>query len=385
MPSQVPLSILDLSPVSSGQTAADALRNTLDLARHAERLGYRRFWLAEHHLAPGIASAAPPVLAALVAAATNTIRVGSGASLLGNHTPLTVVEQFGTIAQVHPNRIDLGLGRSGLGRINELAQRSEKAAQRQAAEPKTAATKVVDGLPIPGPPRARMSANRLKRLQTHASLLGATEQSEYVEQVRQVLDFREGRYRDPEGIELHSPPAEGADLQVLVFGSSAGPSARTAGEFGLPYAANYHVSPSTILESVAAYRDAFTPSKYLARPYVVVSADVVVADDDETARTLASPYAEWVLSIRAGDGAIPFPSPAAAAEFPWTEELRSLVVDRVETQIVGSPETVVGRLETLSDVTQADELLITTITHQHTDRVRSYELLSHAWTGTGSG
>jgi alkanesulfonate monooxygenase SsuD/methylene tetrahydromethanopterin reductase-like flavin-dependent oxidoreductase (luciferase family) len=372
---RVPLSVLDLSPVVSGQTAADALRNTLDLARRTEEFGYHRYWVAEHHLAPGVASAAPAVLVALVASATRRIRVGSGAVLLGHYSPLVVAEQFGTVAHLHPGRVDLGLGRAGFGRARDLAKRFE-------ARP--AESRVVDGLLIPGRPKVNPDRVR-ERLEEQERLLGTytdgngQSTSDYQDQVRRILGFVAGEARGEDGRPLHATAAEGADLEVWVLGSSAGASSTAAAELGLPYAANYHVSPSTVLESVTAYRDAFVASERLAKPHVLVSADVVVAEDEATARELASPYGQWVLSIRGGDGAIPFPSAAEAATFRWTDDTRAVVADRVNTQLVGTPESVVRQLRTLRDATDADELVITTVTHDHADRVRSYELLAQAW------
>ncbi|GFJ87648.1 LLM class flavin-dependent oxidoreductase [Phytohabitans rumicis] len=165
---------------------------------------------------------------------------------------------------------------------------------------------------------------------------------------------------------------------MWILGSSAGQSAQVAGALGLPFAANYHVSPASVLEAVEAYREAFRPG-VLDRPHVLVSADAVVAPDDETARELASPYGLWVRSIRSGQGAPPFPSPAEAAAHAWTDEERELVADRIDTQFVGAPETVAEKLRILRDATGADELLVTTITHDHADRVRSYELLAKEW------
>jgi len=188
-----------------------------------------------------------------------------------------------------------------------------------------------------------------------------------------------GPYTDDDGNEARAVPGEGADLQIWVLGSSGGESARVAGARGLPFAANYHVSPARVLEAVEAYRAAFRPSAVLAEPRVMVSADVVVAEDDETARRLAEGYGLWVRSVRTGEGAIPYPSPADAAAHEWTDEERKLVSDRVETQFVGAPATVAERLETLRRVTAADELLVTTMTYDHADRVRSFELLAKQW------
>lgn len=375
----VPLSVFDLSPVVSGQTAADALRNSVDLARRTELLGYHRYWIAEHHLAPGVASAAPAVLIALLAGATNRIKIGSAAVLLGYYSPLVVAEQFGTIAQLHPGRIDLGVGRSGFGRSGEVTRRFAAATDTSVSE-----SRVVKGLLIPGKPKAN-SASVKARLEEQERLLTTPAERldgstvDYRTQVERMLRIFSGEFRTDDGRTVHSAPAEGADLQVWVLGSSAGASSAAAGALGLPYAANYHVSPSTVLESVAAYRDAFVPSARWPRPYVVVSADVVVAEDEAAAAELASPYGQWVLSIRSGDGAIPFPTPAETARFEWTDESRAMVADRVDTQFVGTPEMVVRRLKALQDATDADELLITTVTNEHTDRVRSYELLAKAW------
>ncbi|KQC40067.1 LLM class flavin-dependent oxidoreductase [Frankia sp. ACN1ag] len=391
---RVPLSVLDLSPRSEGASAGDALRNTLDLARRTEELGFHRYWLAEHHLVPGVVSSAPAVVIALVADATTRIRVGSGAVQMGHHTAVTVAEEFGTLAQIHPGRIDLGLGRPAVDRLFAPADGDgppsgsdqpaavsggpvSGGAVSGGAAPGRAAT-VVDGLLVPAPPRMRLNADRLRR---QFALVGYRPGAgdEYGQQVRDIQAFLRGDYRTAEGEHLTVPAAEGADLQIWVLGSSPGASARTAGELGLPFVANYHVSPSSVLEAVQAYRDAFVPSESFDRPYVMVSADVVVGPDEDTAAELASPYGLWVLSIRSGQGARPFPSPAQAAAYPWTAEERTLVADRVETQFVGGPATVARKLETLRKVTGADELIITTIAHDHADRVRSYELLAGVW------
>ncbi|MFI7120712.1 MsnO8 family LLM class oxidoreductase [Amycolatopsis sp. NPDC049868] len=370
--SPVSLSVLDLSPVVSGQTGADALRNTVDLARRVEEYGYRRYWVAEHHMAPGIASAAPAVLIGHLLDATTRIRVGSGAVLLGYHAPVAVAEQFGILAHLHPGRVDLGLGRSGAALSRDLVERFAQ------SEDSPDETRVVNGLLIPGKPKIR-SKEAFERLRIHNELLGAASTMEYRDQVDQILKLVSGEFRTEQGFPLRAPVAEGSDFEVWVLSSSAGPSSATAAEFGLPCGVNYHISPSSVLDAAAAYRKAFVPSKRLRRPHLLVSADVVVAEDDATAREIASPYARWVLGIRTGEGALPFPSPAEAGECYWTAEDRALVADRVDTQIVGGPEEVVRRLKILRDVTGADELLITTVTHDHADRVRSYELLAKAW------
>ncbi|MEU8176536.1 LLM class flavin-dependent oxidoreductase [Microbispora hainanensis] len=376
----VPLSILDLAPIPSGSGAGDALRNSIDLARHAERLGYLRYWVAEHHFAAGVASSAPAVLIGLIAAATNHIRVGSGAVQLGHQTPIAVVEQFGLIDALHPGRIDLGLGRSGQRRAEVVAEATQAshAPPPHATAPRE--SRVVDGLLIP-PAFSFAELARLPQLAVQAALLQqpGARTPDFAEQVDEVVAFLEGTYRSPDGIAVHAVPGEGAEVELWILGSSGGQSAKVAGERGLPFAANYHVSPASVLEAVEAYREAFTPSKVLSEPYVVVSADVVVAEDDATARELAKPYGLWVRAIRTGQGAIPYPTPEEADAHVWSEADRALVADRVDTQFAGSPETVVERLRVLQRVTGADELLVTTITHGHADRVRSYELLAAAW------
>lgn len=357
------LSILDLAPIVSGGTAGDALRNTIDLARRAEEYGYRRYWLAEHHFAPGVASSAPAVLIALVAAATSTIRVGSGAVQLGHQTPLSVVEQFGLIDAIYPGRIDLGIGRSGQRRA-ELAQ--------AAWEPKPA--RVMDGLLIP-PPFDFSQLAKHPHLAHYATLLQqpGAQTPDFAVQIDDVLAFLNGTH------EARAVPGEGADVEVWILGSSGGQSAQVAGERGLPFVANYHVSPSSVLEAVEAYREAFKPSDALAEPYVIVSADAVVAESEAGAHELAKGYGLWVRSIRTGAGAMPYPTPEEADAHVWTDADRELVKDRLDTQFVGSAERVAGRLRVLRRVTGADELLVTTITHDHEDRVRSYELLADAW------
>ncbi|MFB7243922.1 LLM class flavin-dependent oxidoreductase [Streptomyces populi] len=371
--SDIPLGVLDLVPVSSGSTAGDALRNSVDLARRAESLGYARYWFAEHHLNPGVAGTSPAVVIALTAAATSTIRLGAGAVQLGHRTALSTVEEFGLIDALHPGRLDLGLGRSG-GRPSG----------RPAASPATV-TPVVDGRAPNGlriPPRFSfehlLGSPRVALQRTLLQQPGA-ESQEYGEQVDDILALLAGTYRSAEGVEAHVVPGEGADLEVWILGSSGGRSAEVAGRGGLRFAANYHVSPGTVLEAVDGYRAAFQPSDVLEKPYVSVSADVVVAEDDEKARELATGYGPWVRSIRTAEGAIPFPTPDEARAHVWSEADRALVQDRLDTRFVGSPRRVADHLAQLQEATGADELLITTITHGHEDRVRSYELLAEEW------
>lgn len=371
----IPLAVLDLVPISSGSTAAQALRNSIDLARRTEQAGYARYWFAEHHLNPGVAGTSPAVLIAMAAAATRRIRLGAGAVQLGHRTALSTVEEFGLLDALYPGRIDLGLGRSG-GRGKPPGSGAPSGTTPEPAGGRITA----NGLLVPpkfsyekllSAPLFGLSRELLQ--QPHA------ESQDYTEQIDVIHALLEGTYQSAQGVEAHIVPGEGADVQVWILGSSGGESAQVAGSRGLRFAANYHVSPGTVLEAVEAYRAAFRPGDELAAPYVSVSADVVVAEDDETAHELASGYGPWVRSIRAAEGAIPFPAPIEAAEFPWSEQDRALVADRVETQFAGSAKTVADKLEILQEATGADELIITTITHDHPDRVRSYQLLAEEW------
>jgi luciferase family oxidoreductase group 1 len=374
----VALSVLDLVPIASGSSAAAALHHTVELAQRAEALGYRRYWIAEHHLNTGVAGTAPPLVIALVAGATRTIRVGSGAMQLGHQTPLSVVEQFGLLDALHPGRIDLGLGRSTFRRPRSAD--GSRPADPYGGRGAPTARRTERGLLIP----ARVSMARLlasPRFALQAELLQqpGAQTPEYAEQVDDILALLTGTYSSPAGGEAHVVPGEHAGVEVWIVGSSAGVSAEVAGRRALPFAASYHITPASVLDAVVAYRDAFCPSPTLPAPRVLVSADVVVATDDASARRLASPYGLWVRNIRVGAGAVPYPTPEEAAAHEWDDDDRALVVDRVDTQIVGSPATAADQLEVLVDETGADELMITTMTHDPADRLRSYELLAAEW------
>lgn len=373
---RVPLSVLELAIVPEGGGGAQAIRRSVDLAVDLDRWGYHRVWFAEHHLAAGVASASPAVLAAAVAARTERIRVGSGAVLLSTTSPLVAAEQFGAVAALHPGRVDLGVGRAftpppdGAPAVPPAARRGGATEGR-----------VVDGLYVPPAPPIDLGDSAWReRLLAHQRVVGASRTpASFRAELELVLGLQAGTYRDEAGAPHVSPPAEHADWQLWVLASSAGESARVAGELGLPMAANFHVSPATTLDTIAAYRAAFRPG-VLAEPYVVVSVDVLVADTAERAQDLAAPFADWVLSIRRGtSGAIAYP---AGASTPWEarpEAERALVADRVDTRVVGEPATVVARLETLQRVTGADELLVTTAAHDPQDARRSFELLAQHW------
>jgi alkanesulfonate monooxygenase SsuD/methylene tetrahydromethanopterin reductase-like flavin-dependent oxidoreductase (luciferase family) len=292
-----PLAVLDLVPISSGSSAPEALRNSIDLAQQAERLGYARYWFAEHHLNPGVAGTSPAVVLALTAAATTSIRIGSGAVQMGHRTALSTVEEFGLIDALYPGRLDLGLGRSG----------GRRGPRNGAAPDSPAAYKTDNGLLIP----ARFPIERLLRsprvgLQRTLLTLPNAEPQDYTEQVGDVLALLRGTYVTEDGVEGHIVPGEGADIQVWILGSSGGESARVAGANGLRFAANYHVSPATVLEAADGYRAEFVPSAELGQPYVSVSADVVVAPDEAAARELAA-AALATIGGPSGDAAWPWP------------------------------------------------------------------------------
>ncbi len=369
--SRVPLSILDLVPISAGSDAATALNNTIELAQHAERWGFRRFWVAEHHFV-AVAAASPAVLIGQIAAATNRIRVGSAAVQLSHTTAAAVVESFGMLDAFYPGRIDLGLGRSAQRRITKPRSSSKS---RRPEPPRE--WREVDGVVIP-PPFDLRGLLGGGRAQAMMSILQQPEAvaPDFAEQVGDIMAMLAGTF-EVDGFDVHAVPGEGAALTPWIFGSSKGRSAQVAGALGLPFVASYHITPSTALEAVDAYRAAFVPSAALPRPYVVLSGDIVVADDSATARHLASSYGQWVYSIRAGGGAIPYPDPDDCV--PLTDEQLAVVNDRVATQFVGNPDEVADRLETLQRATGADELVVTSVTHRHQDRLRSHELIAKRW------
>jgi len=326
----VPLSILDVVPVSSGSSPARALRNTLELARLAEDWGYRRYWVAEHHNTPALAACSPPVLVAWLAAATSSMRIGSGGVMLPNHAPLVVAEQFGTLEALHPGRIDLGIGRA------------------PATDPVT--------------------AQALHR--RDGSSCGDT----YPDQIRELI----GYFADSDGASVSAVPAAGNRPPVWLLGASES-SARLAGSLGLPYSFAHHLGADQVVSAVRAYRAAFRPSSQLDQPVVMVAASVVCADTDEQARWHAA--AGDLLFLRSlGGNAGQFPSPQEAAEYPYTPNERQTIAKRMVKRIVGAPGTVREGVEKLVSATEADELMITTSVHDHADRLRSYKLLAETLT-----
>ena len=327
-PRAVPLSVLDLAPVPDGGTAGDALRATIDLARHAERLGYHRFWVAEHHNMPGIASSAPPVLIGHIADATTTMRVGSGGVMLPNHVSLVVAEQFGMLEALHPGRIDLGIGRA------------------------------------PGTDQATAAA--LRRSPEGLSA------DDFPEQLMDLLGFFSGRWPENHPFaQITAMPGRGNQPAVWLLGSS-GYSAQVAGLLGLPFAFAHHFSAVNTLPALALYRQHFRPSEILDRPYAMVATAVVCAETDERARFLAGSGALSFLRLRSGRPG-PMPSPEEAAAYPYTELERAFVEDRQATQVIGAPQTVQRGIADLLEATAADELMITTMVFDPADRLSSFE------------
>jgi luciferase family oxidoreductase group 1 len=322
-----PLSVLDLAPIVEGGTVADALRNSLDLARHAERWGYRRFWLAEHHNASGIASAATAVLIGHVAGGTSTIRVGAGGIMLPNHAPLVVAEQFGTLAELYPGRIDLGLGRApGTDQLTMLALRRDH-------------------------PGSDTFPQDVLELQAY---LG---------------DVQEGQ-------RVRAIPGAGTHVPLWILGSSLY-GAQLAAALGLPYAFASHFAPVALLPALEVYRERFRPSEQLQQPYAMVAANAVVAETDAEARRLFTSLQQAFTNItRSARGALP--SPVDDIEAFWTPQEKEHVEAMLTRSFVGTPETVRAGLEAFAAETQADELIVASAIHDHGARLRSYELLAGA-------
>ncbi len=324
--SAIPFSVLDLSPIRVGGTAADAFRNTLDLARHSERLGFNRFWVAEHHNLPGIASAATSVVIAHVAGGTSRIRVGSGGIMLPNHAPLVIAEQFGTLASLFPGRIDLGLGRAPGG-----DQRTARALRRNFG---------ASGDTFP---------------QDLAELRGY---------------FRTGG----PGNGVHAIPGEGLDVPIWLLGSSDF-SARLAAELGLPFAFASHFAPDFLPEALALYRRDFKPSERLAQPYAMVGVNVFAADTDSAGARLFTSAQQQFLNLIRGTPSL-LPPPVETMAVLWNPHERTHVDRMTSCSAVGSSSTVRRWLEHFAEETQADELIIAGQIYDHSARLHSFELVA---------
>ena len=315
-------SLLDLSPVPEGNTAADALRCTVELAQAAEAAGYHRYWLAEHHNMPGIASAATAVVIGHVAGATSTIRVGSGGIMLPNHAPLMIAEAFGTLATLYPNRIDLGLGRA------------------------------------PGTDQETMRA--LRRYM-------APEDS-FPQDVQELLGYLSD---EPSG-SVRAVPGQGTQVPVWILGSSLF-GAQLAAHMGLPYAFASHFAPAMLDAALEIYRQTFKPSPYLDKPYAMVAAGVCAADTDEEARYLRSSQMLGFARLHTGKpGKLPLPVDDVRTAIP--AHVLTGVEKALSCSATGSAESIEQQLRTIIDKNQPDELIVTGMIHDHTARVRSFDI-----------
>lgn len=322
----IPFSILDLAPIPLGSDASQALRNTLDLAQHAERWRYRRYWLAEHHNMTGIASAATAVAIGHVAGGTSTIRVGSGGVMLPNHAPLVIAEQFGTLESLYPGRIDLGLGRApGTDMTTAQALRRDIAS-------------AADNFP-----------NDVLELQAY--------------------------FRQPApGQKIRAVPGAGLDVPIWLLGSSLF-SARLAAMLGLPFAFASHFAPEMMITAANMYRSEFRPSPQLGQPYFMLGANVFAADSDEEARRLFTSLQQQFLNLRRG---VPgqLPPPVDSMEGRWSQMEKAGVERSLAYSAVGSSETVRGRLQEFVAAAQPDEIMATAMIFDHAARLRSFEILA---------
>jgi len=330
----VPLSVLDLSPVSAGSTAAQALRNTLDLARLADKLGYRRYWVAEHHNLPAIASSAPEIMIGQICAATERIRVGSGGVMLPNHAPLMVAERFKVLEALYPGRIDLGLGRA------------------------------------PGTDPA--TSYMLRRRQ------GISEEDDFLERFQELMLLETRGF--PEGhpfAKVQAMPSDVALPPIYLLGSSDY-SAQLAGQIGAAFAFAHHSANFAAVEAMRLYRYNFRPSPAHDKPYAILATHVVCADTDAEAERLATTV-ELNFVRRAKGEYLPLASPEEAAAYDYTPVDKARIAQNRSRLTAGSPATVKARLEPLIAATQADELMVTSMMYGHEARKASYELLAQAF------
>lgn len=322
----IPLSVLDLSPVTEGSDAGQSLRNSADLARHVERLGYKRFWMAEHHSMPGIASAATAVALAYVGSQTSTIRIGAGGIMLPNHAPLIIAEQFGTIESLYPGRVDLGLGRA------------------------------------PGTDQAAAYAMRRNL---------ASDANQFPNDVVELL-----RYFKGEAGRVRAIPGEGLDIPLWILGSSLF-GAELAAMLGLPYAFASHFAPQMMVEAIELYRHRFQPSGQLDRPYVMLGFNAIVGDTDEEAELLATSVQQAFVALRTGNP-IKLPPPQAGYADTLPMEARAILRSVLAASAIGSPRTARRQLDEFVARTRPDELIVTAQVYDHQARLRSYQLLMDA-------
>lgn len=327
----IPISVLDLASIVQGSSAAESLKHSLDLARHAEKLGYHRYWLAEHHSMPGIASSATSLVISHIAAGTDTIRVGSGGIMLPNHAPLVIAEQFGTLESLYPGRIDLGLGRA------------------------------------PGSDQATMRALR-RGLNS-----GGEDFPELLAELRAYFD-PSAADRRPAGV--RAVPGEGLSIPIWLLGSS-GFSAKLAGELGLPFAFASHFAPEFLLQALEIYRGAFRPSADLDQPHAMVALNIVAADTVHEAERLATSQQQQFLSLVRGRPGQLQP-PVDTMDGIWSPYEKSLLHGRLQYSVVGDKTAVKTRLREIWAETQADEWIVAAQIFDHTARLRSYEIVAEA-------
>ena len=323
----IPLSVLDLAPIIEGGDAGQALRHALDLARHAERLGYRRFWMAEHHSMPGIASAATAVCLAYVGAGTSTIRIGAGGIMLPNHAPLVVAEQFGTLETLYPGRVDLGLGRA------------------------------------PGTDQAAAYALRRNL---------ASDENQFPRDVVELAEY----FKGGEGRRVRAIPGDGLAIPIWILGSSLF-GAQLAAMLGLPFAFASHFAPGMMTEALRVYRERFEPSEQLDRPYVMLGFNAIAADSDEEAQLLATSVQQAFVALRTGHP-IRLPPPLAGYGESLPLEARAILRQVLSCSAIGAPATVRDAIEAFVARTGADELMVTAQIHDHRARLRSFELVMKA-------
>lgn len=319
-------SLLDLAPVRAGQKPADAMRNSLDLARHAEAWGYKRFWLAEHHNMPGIASSATSVLIGYIAGGTSTIRVGSGGVMLPNHAPLVIAEQFGTLESLYPGRIDLGLGRA----------------------------------PGTDPSTAYALRRNVK-----------TSGNDFPDLLIELQKFLGPPTPDQK---VKAYPGSGLNVPIWLLGSSDF-SARLAAELGLPFAFASHFAPEDLLLALKVYRSHFKPSATLSQPYVIVGVPLVAAETDEQAKFLATtPLQRGLALIRGENMQLKPPIEVEEMDRVWSHSEKLAVQSRMAIAIIGGADTIADRLSLLHKATQADEYMFVSDLYEHADRLRSFEI-----------
>jgi luciferase family oxidoreductase group 1 len=323
----VPLSILDLAPIVEGSDAATALRNSLDLAQHAERWGYKRFWVAEHHNMDGVASSATAVLIAHVAGGTRTIRVGSGGIMLPNHAPLVIAEQFGTLATLFPGRIDLGLGRA--------------------------------------PGTDQLTARALRR---H---LNSNEEDDFPRDVVELMAYLDA---PQPGMPVRAIPGVGTQVPVWILGSSLY-GAQLAAYLGLPYAFASHFAPELLEQALDIYRDTYRPSTRWPEPHTMVGVNVVAADSDAEGARLLTSLQQRFLGMRRGVRG-PLPRPVPTMDGLWSDAERIGVERMLAATASGGPEKVRRELATIVERTRADELIVAGAVHDHAARLRSYEIVA---------